>query len=457
MIEKIDKVEIDRLAKAVDKILYSEVLERDIEGRLPLVNELTDANRIYRGKISVLFVDIRESTKLPEKFNKDQLVKIYRSYIRSVVQAIRYSGGVVKDFMGDGVLAIFVDDDLGKSEDKAVYSARYITTVIDKILNPKLDEHLKYRISCGIGIHTGEVSISKVGMRGKEQDDETENEFGIAWIGESTNLACKYSGAVNCGTIFISASTYAALSNIDGKQNWRSINICSGKNILNGYVAKHYYLGLDEEKPPCISLNEREIKNLVEQLRDEYRNQICKIEKQAVDIGVKENKLQIREKELDDKLKDIVSREIRNRIKEQELLEKEYSFLEDVIGSGHCQEEYVLHMGKEFWEEHLKEIIKIGAKIGKDEHKVKQEISYAMVSIYKDLQEWDKAYDFLVEQAMGYAWLNLYTVQNIVSHVGYCERLKDALLTRVCKKDLTKENQNEFEQIRRWLVFEYKK
>ena len=303
MIEKIDKMEIDRLAKAVDKILYSEVLEKDIEERLPLVNELADANRIYRGKISVLFVDIRESTKLPDKFNKDQLVKIYRSYIRSVVQAIRYSGGVVKDFMGDGVLAIFVDDDLGKSEDKAVYSARYITTVIDKILNPKLDENLKYRISCGIGIHTGEVSISKVGMRGKEQDDETENEFGIAWIGESTNLACKYSGAVNCGTIFISASTYAALSNIDGKQNWSSINICSGKNILNGYVAKHYYLDLDEEKPPCISLDEKEIKSLVEQLKDEYRNQICKIEKQAEDIGAKENKLQIRENELDDKLK----------------------------------------------------------------------------------------------------------------------------------------------------------
>lgn len=46
MIEKIDKMEIDRLAKAVDKILYSEVLEKDIEERLPLVNELADANRI---------------------------------------------------------------------------------------------------------------------------------------------------------------------------------------------------------------------------------------------------------------------------------------------------------------------------------------------------------------------------------------------------------------------------
>lgn len=126
-------------------------------------------------------------------------MKIYRSYIRTVVQAIRYSGGVVRDFMGDGVLSVFVDDEEGKSEDKAVHAARYITTAIDKILNPKLDESIKHRISCGIGIHTGDISLSKVGMKGKEQDDTAENEFGIAWIGNSTNLACKYSNAVNCG------------------------------------------------------------------------------------------------------------------------------------------------------------------------------------------------------------------------------------------------------------------
>lgn len=58
-------------------------------------------------KCQLLFVDMCESTKLPDKFSVDQLVKIYRSYIRTIVQAIRYSGGVMRDFMGDGVLAAF--------------------------------------------------------------------------------------------------------------------------------------------------------------------------------------------------------------------------------------------------------------------------------------------------------------------------------------------------------------
>ena len=62
----------------------------------------------------------------------------------------------------------------------------------------ELEKQIGYRISCGIGIHTGEISLSKVGMRGKEQREHSENEFGIAWIGNSTTLACKQSSAVEC-------------------------------------------------------------------------------------------------------------------------------------------------------------------------------------------------------------------------------------------------------------------
>ena len=116
----------------------------------------------------------------------------------------------MKDFMGDGVLAMFIDGEDGRSEDKAVNAAKYITTCIDKILNPVLDSTLDYRISCGIGIHTGEISVSKVGMKGKSSE-EAESEYGIAWIGSSTNLACKFSGAVENGDIFISSSTYEKL------------------------------------------------------------------------------------------------------------------------------------------------------------------------------------------------------------------------------------------------------
>lgn len=79
-----------------------------------------------------------------------------------------------------------------------------------------------------------------------------------------------------------------------------------------------------------------------------------------------------------------------------------------------------------------------------------------MVSIYEDLQIYDKAYDFLIEQAIGCPWLNLLTVQNIVKKVGYYDRLKSALYSRLVKNDLSEENHREFEKIKDWLVFDYK-
>ena len=127
-----------------------------------------------------------------------------------------------------------------------------------------------------------------------------------------------------------------------------------------------------------------------------------------------------------------------------------------VLGSGHCKTAYAVEMGQDFWEDNLDELILAGSQIGKDEHTVKQEISYAMVDIYQSLKKYDKAYDFLVEQATGHSWLLLSTVQNIVPKVGNCERLKKALYHRLGKDDLSTKQREDFTKIKDWLVFEYK-
>ena len=449
MIEnKIKKTEVELLSTAISRIISSEVLQSGMANQLPLTNDLTDSNKIYCGKTSVLFVDMRESTKLPEKFNADQLVKIYRSYIRTIVQAIRYSGGVVRDFMGDGVLAVFVDSEDGKSEDKAVRAARYITTAVDKLLNPALDQAMKYRVSCGVGIHTGKITISKVGMKGKEQQEDAENEFGIAWIGNSTNLACKFSGAVGNGTIFISPSTYSELTDIDGKQKWKWIEIAKGNNILKGYIAKHYYLQLDDDIAPCVAEEYQPVLSLVDELKLEYQKQFAALTKKSEELGRKEQSLSEKERKVNSKEKDLIS-------KEKLLNKRIYNFHLDVLRSGHCKSAYVVEMGQDFWEDNLDELIHAGEKLGKDEHTVKQEISYAMVYIYQTLKKYDKAYDFLVEQATGCSWLLLATVQYIVPIVGSCERLKTALYCRLVKDDLPLKEKEEFTKILDWLVYKY--
>lgn len=455
--DKIPKYEFDLLSTAINKIISSEVLENSMSDQLPLTDDLSDSNKIYHGKVSILFVDMRESTKLPEKFSSTHLVRIYRSYIRTVVQAIRYSDGVVRDFMGDGILAVFVDNEDGVSEDKAVRAARYITTAIDKFLNPVLDQEIKHRISCGIGVHTGEVFLSKVGMKGKERQEDTENEFGIAWIGNSTNLACKFSGAVDSGTIFISTSTYSALSDIDGKQKWERVEISKGGNALNGYIAKQYYLALDvdNEIEPCPAGKSVISPSLADELKKEYQKQLTDIQRRTEEVGKREQALQDKEYQLNCKLARINQQEKENISREQSINKREYQFYCSVLYSGHCKSTYVNEMGKEFWEDNLNKAFFAGNKIRKSERKVKQEVSYAMVSIYEDLELYDKAYDFLVEQAAGCSWLHLFTVQNIVKKVGYCDRLITALYTRLAQNNLSTEYRKIFEEIKNWLVFDY--
>ena len=456
--KKINKVELELLQSAVDRIVNSEVLESEISSFLPKVEDLSDSNKIYRCKTSVLFVDMRKSTKLPEQFDNTQLAKIYRSYIRVIVQAIRYSGGLVKDFMGDGVLAMFIDGEDGNSEDKAVNAARYITTCIDKVLNPVLDSTLDYRISCGIGIHTGEISVSKVGMKGKSSET-ADSEYGIAWIGSSTNLACKFSGAVDNGTIFISSSTYSSISSIEDKKNWSYIKLESNGNLLEGFISKNNYLPIDVEyeiEALPSGTNECSI-SLTDNISSILNKKINEIEKKSTEIGKREEKLKSDESKLASKIAKLNDKEKEYISKKVKLNVERYDFYCDILGSAHCKAAYAVEMGVDFWEKNLNNAILAGKKIGKSESEVKQDVSYAMVSIYENLKIYDKAYDFVVEQATGYSWLHLFTVQKIVRKIGYCDRLKSALYSRLSKEDLSEENYDEFEKIKNWLVFDYEK
>lgn len=455
MEEKIISSEIELLSKAIDRITTSEVLENIIADRLPLTEEMADSNKIHNGKASILFVDMRDSTKLPERFSSEQLVLIYRSYIRSIVQAIRYSGGSVKDFMGDGVLAVFIDDSDGKSEDKAVWAARYITTVIDKVLNPVLDQKMHHRISCGIGIHTGQVSVSKVGMKGREQQEDAEPEYGLVWIGSSTNLACKMSSAVSNGTIFISSSTYSELTNSDEKQAWEEFQTSIGKNTLHGYVAKKHYLQLDQELSPCPAMSDEHL-SLREEICREYKEQLSLIAEKAKELGRKEEELAEKEENLNERSSSLERREQTIQKSEERHNRSLFNSYMKVIESGHCKGAYVQAMGVGFWEDNLAHLLSIGEHLGYNEHKVKQQISYAMVDIYINLEQYDKAYKFLVEQATGYSWMFLSDVQRVVKKIGYCSQLKDALYARLVKKDLSAQSQKEFEEIKNWLVFEFK-
>src|SRR5207237_10783320 len=60
-----------------------------------------------RREISVLFCDIAGATTLAESMEPESLAAIYNDYFEGVCAAILDWGGMVTEFLGDGVVAFF--------------------------------------------------------------------------------------------------------------------------------------------------------------------------------------------------------------------------------------------------------------------------------------------------------------------------------------------------------------
>ena len=68
-------------------------------GRVPLEGERRD--------VSILFQDIRGFTSLSERLDPAVLLRLLNQFFTEVVAAVEAEGGVVKQFLGDGVMALF--------------------------------------------------------------------------------------------------------------------------------------------------------------------------------------------------------------------------------------------------------------------------------------------------------------------------------------------------------------
>lgn len=136
-----------------------------------------------------------------------------------------------------------MDDQIISSSYKAIKAARYIHTLIDYCLNPVLKKSMDICIGYGIGICTGTIMVTKVGMHGKESDVTTENETGIVWVGSTTNYANRYCGLAYPCEIFIDENTY---SEIEDPEVWIKTSRTKGSKVFEGYTVSEYYLSLPE-------------------------------------------------------------------------------------------------------------------------------------------------------------------------------------------------------------------
>jgi class 3 adenylate cyclase len=166
--------EREHIKDTFGRFVSRDVAAAVLDGRVPLEGE--------RREVSILFQDIRGFTALSERLDPATLLRVLNQFFTEVVAAVESEGGVVKQFTGDGVMALFGAPQL--REDHPERAVRAALSIVKRLvtLNVQLGTQGVAPLAIGVGIHVGDVVAGLIGP-----DERVE--YGV--VGEPVNLASR--------------------------------------------------------------------------------------------------------------------------------------------------------------------------------------------------------------------------------------------------------------------------
>jgi adenylate cyclase len=180
---------------------FARYLSRDVMARV-----LADAPSL-RGEhraVSILFSDLRGFTTLSEQLPPERIAAHLNEYFDAMTAAIFAHRGMINDFVGDAVMAVFgapMDDP--EHAWHALQSAVAMDRALEA-LNQRWTAAGLPNLRMGIGIHTGEVFAGNVGGRDRIK---------YTVIGDPVNVASRVEGLNKdlSTTLLITEETLAAI------------------------------------------------------------------------------------------------------------------------------------------------------------------------------------------------------------------------------------------------------
>jgi class 3 adenylate cyclase len=151
-----------------------EIRDQILAGKIPTKGEIREA--------TMVFVDLRGFTPYVEENTPDEVITSMRDYFTAMEAVIRKHRGLVLQFVGDEIEAVFgvpLTDE--QHADRAVRSALDIRRALDS-LNEDRTRKGKAAFRHGVGVHTGMVLAGNTG---------SESRLSYALIGEAVNLASR--------------------------------------------------------------------------------------------------------------------------------------------------------------------------------------------------------------------------------------------------------------------------
>ena len=176
----------------------------------------------------IMFCDLRGFTRLSDGKMPFDVVFILNKYFKLVTDAVEENKGRIDKFIGDGVMAIFdKDTTISKNCKNALKGAAMITTYLND-LNDELSTEDIEPLRLGIGIHSGNAIIGKMGY-GEASTDTA--------IGDTVNVASRLEQLTkdySCQLMF--SSTVAEKAEIDKtKLNSVKTKIRGKKDYLEAF------------------------------------------------------------------------------------------------------------------------------------------------------------------------------------------------------------------------------
>jgi adenylate cyclase len=114
-------------------------------------------------RVTILFIDLRGSTRLAEARLPYDVVFLLNHYFAEMAIAIDATGGHYSNFTGDGLMALFgLEGNADHGAHAALNCALQMLENLER-LNRELAAELSEPMIIGVGIHTGDAVIGKMG------------------------------------------------------------------------------------------------------------------------------------------------------------------------------------------------------------------------------------------------------------------------------------------------------
>lgn len=133
---------------------------------------------------TILYIDIRRSSKLLDCHYYANVAKLLTAFYNAIVRVANQDGGEIRSFNGDSLL-VFYKGTENDTVGKAVQSAMKMSFAINEVVNPIMKS--LSNMDFGIGIDYGKVLVTKVGIGGASNNKD------LIWIGNGVNRATKIS------------------------------------------------------------------------------------------------------------------------------------------------------------------------------------------------------------------------------------------------------------------------